>query len=79
MSSEMFKESLTFPLLYLNLGGELMYIIEQRLEAQSVARDKSIKGTFNICKCLNNDVLIRMHISSSQCYTFGHVKSRLGR
>lgn len=33
-----------FPLLYLNLGGELLYIIEQRLQAQDVSTEKSVKG-----------------------------------
>ena len=32
------------PLLYLNLGGEMMYILEQRLVAQNLG-DKSSKGT----------------------------------
>lgn len=33
-----------FPLLYLNLGGELLYIIEQRLQAQDISAEKSAKG-----------------------------------
>lgn len=33
-----------FPILYLNLGGELMYIIEQRLQAQAISPEKSVKG-----------------------------------
>ena len=33
------------PLLYLNLGGEMMYILEQRLVAQNLG-DKSSKGMF---------------------------------
>lgn len=33
-----------FPILYLNLGGELMYIIEQRLQAQEITADKTAKG-----------------------------------
>ena len=31
------------PLLYINLGGEMMYILEQRLLAQNLS-DKSPKG-----------------------------------
>ena len=34
------------PLLYLNLGGEMMYILEQRLVAQNLG-DKSSKGKLN--------------------------------
>lgn len=33
-----------FPILYLNLGGELVYIIEQRLQAQNIVPDKASKG-----------------------------------
>ena len=33
-----------FPILYLNLGGELLYIIEQRLQAQEISEEKSVKG-----------------------------------
>ena len=33
-----------FPILYLNLGGELLYIIEQRLQAQEISAEKSVKG-----------------------------------
>ena len=32
------------PILYLNLGGEMMYIIDQRLIAQKIHGDKSSKG-----------------------------------
>jgi len=28
------------------MGGEMLYILEQRLKAQDVAADKSIKGNF---------------------------------
>jgi hypothetical protein len=32
------------PLLYINLGGEMMYIIDQRLIAQNISADKALKG-----------------------------------
>ncbi len=34
----------TLPLLYLNLGGEMMYVLDQRLVAQQVPQAKSAKG-----------------------------------
>lgn len=37
-----------FPLLYLNLGGELLYIIEQRLQAQNIVTEKSEKGEMKL-------------------------------
>ena len=34
----------TMPILIVNLGGEMIYILEQRLEAQQVSQEKSRKG-----------------------------------
>ena len=34
----------TLPLLYLNLGGEMMYVLDQRLMAQNVPGNKAVKG-----------------------------------
>ena len=31
-------------LLYLNMGGEMLYVLRQRLKAQRIAVDKSIQG-----------------------------------
>lgn len=33
------------PMLIVNMGGEMVYILEQRLTAQNVAGDKSKRGT----------------------------------
>ena len=40
------------PLLYINLGGEMMYILEQRLLAQNLS-DKSPKGEHMYQRLLN--------------------------
>ena len=37
--------SRTLPLLFLGLGGEMLYILDQRLRAQSIPPDKARKGT----------------------------------
>ena len=34
----------TLPLLYLNLGGEMLYVLDQRLTAQNISGPKSVKG-----------------------------------
>jgi hypothetical protein len=34
------------PLLFLNLGGEMMYILNQRLNAQRIPKDKAMKGRY---------------------------------
>lgn len=44
-----------FPILYLNMGGELMYIIEQRLQAQEISADKSSKGWRHNCHLRSMD------------------------
>lgn len=35
----------SLPLLFINLGGEMMYILDQRLAAQCISADKSQKGS----------------------------------
>jgi hypothetical protein len=35
---------LAMPMLILNVGTEMVYILEQRLEAQNVSSDKSAQG-----------------------------------
>ncbi|KAE8736579.1 hypothetical protein FOCC_FOCC017967 [Frankliniella occidentalis] len=42
----------TLPMLLLNLGGEMVYILEQRLQAQRVAEDKAVKVLEDICRLL---------------------------
>lgn len=32
------------PLLYINMGGEMIYVLHQRLKAQKVNADKTIQG-----------------------------------
>lgn len=34
----------TLPILFLNLGGEMLYILDQRLRAQGVLPEKATKG-----------------------------------
>ena len=33
-----------WPLLFLNVGGEMMYILDQRLTAQNIPKQKAVKG-----------------------------------
>lgn len=37
--------SRTLPLLFINLGGEMLYILDQRLRAQNIPADKAKKGS----------------------------------
>lgn len=36
---------LAMPMLVINMGGEMVYILEQRLRAQNIPGDKSRKGS----------------------------------
>lgn len=47
-----------YPYLYLNLGCEMMYIIDQRLKAQNICRIKSQKVINDLIMALFNPVLI---------------------
>ena len=41
----------TLPILFLNLGGEMLYILDQRLRAQSIPDEKARKGKLKrVCK-----------------------------
>ena len=41
----------TLPILFLNLGGEMLYILDQRLRAQSIPDEKARKGRFIASVC----------------------------
>lgn len=36
------------PIIFLNLSGEMIYVIQQRLEAQNISEDKSRKGNLKL-------------------------------
>ncbi len=38
----------TLPLLFINLGGEMLYILDQRLRAQNIPSDKAKKGRWQL-------------------------------
>lgn len=42
--AEMTGSLLAMPLLIMNMGGEMIYILEQRLRAQEIAKDKAERG-----------------------------------
>ncbi|KAL8619017.1 hypothetical protein ACOMHN_020715 [Nucella lapillus] len=44
----------TLPLLFINLGGEMMYILDQRLRAQSIAQEKAQKVLNDIVATMFN-------------------------
>lgn len=48
----------TLPILFLNLGGEMLYILDQRLRAQSIPQEKSRKGKDFEIKLLHGDKVV---------------------
>jgi len=40
----MAKSLYTLPMLFFNLGGEMLYVLDQRLKAQNILEDKANKG-----------------------------------
>jgi hypothetical protein len=37
-------------ILFINLGGEMLYVLDQRLNAQNIQNEKGKKSNFNIVK-----------------------------
>ena len=50
------------PLLIINLGGEMSYILEQRLQAQNVIEDKSVKVLHEIISAMLNKTFLKKAI-----------------
>lgn len=50
---------LAMPWLVLNLGGEMVYILEQRLKAQGIAPEKASRVLSDVCRTLFDPVFLR--------------------
>ncbi|TMW57618.1 hypothetical protein Poli38472_003543 [Pythium oligandrum] len=46
---------MTMPMLIINMGAEMIYVLDQRLKAQNIPRDKSTKVLEDIVKTMHND------------------------
>uniref|UniRef100_K3WWX1 Protein OSCP1 n=1 Tax=Globisporangium ultimum (strain ATCC 200006 / CBS 805.95 / DAOM BR144) TaxID=431595 RepID=K3WWX1_GLOUD len=46
---------MTMPMLIVNMGAEMIYVLDQRLKAQSIPRDKSSKVLEDIIKTMHNE------------------------
>lgn len=56
------------PILYLNMGGEMLYVLRQRLKAQKIDVDKTVQGEdtlesifSNISKMIHKYLLIFLY------------------
>ncbi|XP_071957171.1 protein OSCP1-like [Antedon mediterranea] len=59
----------TLPLLFINLGGEMMYILDQRLRAQNIPHDKSKKVLHDIVGAMLNKRFVEELFKPQELYT----------
>jgi hypothetical protein len=55
------------PLMIMNLGGEMMYILEQRLIAQSIPREKAEKVIADIVRTMYNPKFLQELFKPQVC------------
>ena len=59
----------TLPLLFINLGGEMMYILDQRLRAQNIPSDKALKVIHDIVGTMYNKRFIEELFKPQELYS----------
>ncbi|KAF4320334.1 hypothetical protein BBO99_00000462 [Phytophthora kernoviae] len=52
---------MTMPMLIVNMGAEMIYVLDQRLKAQNIPRDKSSKATNTAVATVLEDIVKTMH------------------
>ncbi|KAI1714192.1 organic solute transport protein 1 domain-containing protein [Ditylenchus destructor] len=63
------------PFVYLNMGGEMAYILEQRLQAQNVGNDKSIKVLCDIIATMFNKNCLELIFEPQELYSRAALRS----
>uniref|UniRef100_A0A2L2YGU6 Protein OSCP1 n=2 Tax=Parasteatoda tepidariorum TaxID=114398 RepID=A0A2L2YGU6_PARTP len=63
------------PIIFLNLSGEMLYVIQQRLEAQNVSEDKSNKVIEDILTTMLNDQFIEELFKPQNMYSRSAMQS----
>lgn len=69
------RASLAFPLLYFNMSSEMIYIIEQRLTAQSVEKARAAKVLADITAAVFNASLVHEVFRPHNAITFAILRS----
>ncbi|KAJ8366449.1 hypothetical protein AAFF_G00355500 [Aldrovandia affinis] len=59
----------TLPLLFINLGGEMLYILDQRLQAQNIPADKAKKVMNDIISTMFNKKFMEELLKPQEVYT----------
>ncbi|GFX56856.1 protein OSCP1 [Trichonephila clavipes] len=63
------------PIIFLNLSGEMIYVIQQRLEAQNISEDKSRKVIQDIISTMLNDQFIKELFEPQHMYSRSAMQS----
>eukprot|EP00304_Pavlova_gyrans_P012864 CAMPEP_0206048376 /NCGR_PEP_ID=MMETSP1466-20131121/23937_1 /ASSEMBLY_ACC=CAM_ASM_001126 /TAXON_ID=44452 /ORGANISM="Pavlova gyrans, Strain CCMP608" /LENGTH=388 /DNA_ID=CAMNT_0053423427 /DNA_START=53 /DNA_END=1219 /DNA_ORIENTATION=- len=71
--------SLAMPLLIVNMGGEMVYILEQRLEAQSVPKEKGQRVLCDVTKTMYNPSFVNELFKPQDMYSIASVRQIFDR
>ncbi|GBM88466.1 Protein OSCP1 [Araneus ventricosus] len=63
------------PIIFINLSGEMIYVIQQRLEAQNISEDKSRKVIQDIISTMLNDQFIKELFEPQHMYSRSAMQS----
>jgi hypothetical protein len=62
------------PLILLNMGGEMVYILQQRLHAQSVEDGKARKVLLDVARAMFSPQFVSELFKPQEMYTFASTK-----
>lgn len=65
---------MAMPIVIVNLGGEMMYVLRQRLEAQQIPQDKARQVLDEVIGAMFNEAFIKELFKPSPTYTFEATK-----
>lgn len=70
---------LTMPLLVVNLGAEMVYILEQRLKAQNIPADKSCKVLHDVVRTMFDASYVDKLFAPQDMYTVAQTRKIFDR
>ena len=63
------------PILILNMGGEMVYVLYQRLRAQKISEEKSVRVLNDVISKIFEKEFINSLYTESKAFTLKHIKS----
>jgi hypothetical protein len=70
----MTSSAMTMPFIILNMGSEMIYILNQRLKAQNVTGPKSNKVLIDVAKAMFSDLFISELFKPQDVYSLASTK-----